>query len=68
MTIHKKRARASEAMIKKMRDQAFVRGGVDVSNLPVALPICDGKRLVRVFVEGYEDVAFWRGIFDNFKN
>ena len=68
MTIHKKRVRTSEAMIKKMRDQAFVRGGVDVSNLPVALPICDGKRLVRVFVEGYEDVAFWRGIFDNFKN
>jgi hypothetical protein len=24
--------------------------------------------LVRVFVEGYEDVAFWRGIFDNFPN
>ena len=68
MTIHKQRVCTSEAMIKKMRDQAFVRGGVDVSNLPVALPICDGKRLVRVFVEGYEDVAFWRGIFDNFKN
>ncbi len=25
-------------------------------------------RLVRVFVEGYEDVAFWRGIFDHFRN
>lgn len=26
------------------------------------------QRLVRVFVEGYEDVAFWRGVFDNFSN
>ncbi|MFR9652941.1 MAG: DUF4435 domain-containing protein [Rikenellaceae bacterium] len=25
-------------------------------------------RLVRVFVEGYEDVAFWRSIFDHFGN
>lgn len=24
-------------------------------------------RLVRVFVEGYDDVAFWRGIFDGFE-
>ena len=24
--------------------------------------------LVRVYVEGYEDVAFWRGIFDHFQN
>ena len=28
----------------------------------------DGRRLVRVYVEGYEDVAFWRGIFDHFHN
>ena len=28
----------------------------------------DGRRVVRVFVEGYEDVAFWRGIFDHFDN
>ena len=62
------RARRCEEMIEKMRDKAFARGGVDVSNLPTALPFSDGKRLVRVFVEGYEDVAFWRGIFDNFKN
>lgn len=28
----------------------------------------DGRRSVQVFVEGYEDVAFWRGIFDHFDN
>ncbi len=26
----------------------------------------DNQRLIKVFVEGYEDVAFWRGVFDNF--
>ena len=24
-------------------------------------------RLVQVFVEGYDDVAFWRGIFDDYE-
>ena len=62
------KARKSEEMIKKMRAKAFAQGKVDVATLPVALPIDDGKRLVRVFVEGYEDVAFWRCIFDNFAN
>ena len=33
-----------------------------------ALPIDPSKRLVKVYVEGYEDVAFWRGIFDRFDN
>lgn len=37
------------------------------AGLPSRLPLGD-KRLVRVFVEGYEDVAFWRGIFDDFEN
>ncbi len=36
--------------------------------LPEALPVDPSQRLVRVFVEGYEDVAFWRGIFDHFSN
>jgi hypothetical protein len=39
-----------------------------MQTLPEPLRIEDGKRLVRVFVEGYEDVAFWRGIFDHFIN
>ncbi len=36
--------------------------------LPRPLPADPNQRLVRVFVEGYEDVAFWRGIFDHFRN
>ena len=28
----------------------------------------DGRERVEVFVEGYEDVAFWRSIFDHFDN
>ena len=30
--------------------------------------IDDGREQVNVFVEGYEDVAFWRSIFDHFDN
>ena len=55
-------------MLEKMRAKALLQGKVDIATLPPTLPIDDGKRLVRVFVEGYEDVAFWRGIFDNFAN
>lgn len=36
--------------------------------LPEILPPEDDRYLVRVYVEGYEDVAFWRGIFDHFHN
>ncbi len=27
-----------------------------------------GCRLIRVYVEGYEDVAFWRGVFDDYES
>lgn len=37
-------------------------------SLPQPLPYHGTKRLVNVYVEGYEDVAFWRGIFDHFHN
>lgn len=37
-------------------------------SLPQPLPYLGTKRLVHVYVEGYEDVAFWRGIFDHFRN
>ena len=60
--------RKREIMLEKIRAKALARGRVDLENLPIPLPIDDGKRLVRVFVEGYEDVAFWRGIFDHFHN
>ena len=62
------RLRKREAMLEKMRAKALLRGKIDLESLPAPLPIDDGKRLVRVFVEGYEDVAFWRGIFDHFAN
>lgn len=38
------------------------------SSLPQPLPVEGSQRLVRVYVEGYEDVAFWRGIFDHYRN
>ncbi len=40
----------------------------DQPQLPKALPVASDQRLVHVYVEGYEDVAFWRGIFDHFSN
>ncbi len=36
--------------------------------LPRPLPTDPNQKLVNVYVEGYEDVAFWRGIFDHFSN
>ncbi|MBE6197277.1 MAG: DUF4435 domain-containing protein [Rikenellaceae bacterium] len=62
------RLRKREEMIERMRAKALVRGKIDIASLPPAIPIDDGRRLVQVFVEGYEDVAFWRGIFDHFAN
>lgn len=35
--------------------------------VPRRLPVPAGKQLIKVFVEGYEDVAFWRGIFDHYE-
>ena len=58
----------NEKRIEKMRTRALASGRVDLATLPLPLRINDGKRLIRVFVEGYEDVAFWRGIFDHFTN
>lgn len=36
--------------------------------MPSRLPREEGKRHVEVFVEGYEDVSFWRGIFDEYES
>ncbi|MFR9496178.1 MAG: DUF4435 domain-containing protein [Rikenellaceae bacterium] len=38
------------------------------NELPHPLPPNPNQKLVRVYVEGYEDVAFWRGVFDHFAN
>ena len=67
-TRRENRERKREMFIEKMRAKALARGKVDLETLPSPMPIDDGKRLVHVFVEGYEDVAFWRCIFDNFPN
>ena len=39
-----------------------------VQNFVMPRRVDDGRRVANVFVEGYEDVAFWRGIFDHFDN
>lgn len=54
------------ASAEKKRYEALLRR--KSSGTPMPESIDDGRRLVRVYVEGYEDVAFWRGIFDHFPN
>ena len=46
----------------------FARRRGTAGDLPQPLPADPDQRLVRGDVEGYEDVAFWRGIFDHFQN
>ena len=53
--------------IEKLRNEA-ARGCKCDSVATLPLPVDDGRRRVQVFVEGYEDVAFWRSIFDHFQN
>jgi hypothetical protein len=36
--------------------------------MPARLPAREGQRLIEVHVEGYDDVAFWRGVFDEFES
>jgi hypothetical protein len=36
--------------------------------LPSRLPAKKGQKIAEVYVEGYEDVAFWRDIFDDFES
>ena len=54
------------ASAEKKRYEALLRRRSAGTSLPESID--DGRRLVRVYVEGYEDVAFWRGIFDHFHN
>lgn len=39
-----------------------------LDQLPKRLPQDPNKKLINVYVEGYEDVAFWRGIFDFYES
>lgn len=55
----------------KKRDSDDRRNGVTATpeeKPPSRLPLKRGKRLVNVYVEGYEDIAFWRGIFDDYES
>lgn len=57
---------------KKSRNKAAPPDGFrnfeGFREVPQVLPTPKGKRLIRVYVEGYEDVAFWRGVFDDFES
>lgn len=57
-----KRSRA-----EKYKNEQYIPRHREHTYVPPAL-IDDGREVVEVFVEGYEDVAFWRGIFDHFDN
>lgn len=52
----------------RFRSERTERGSHTPTRLPEPLPLPEGCRLVRVFVEGYEDVAFWRSIFDSYES
>jgi len=45
----------------------ILRGYEGYGPIPERLPIQKGKRLIKVYVEGYEDIAFWRGVFDHYE-
>lgn len=44
--------------------------GIDGEAAPAMerVPLERSQRLIKVFVEGYEDVAFWRGVFDDYES
>lgn len=58
---------ANKIREKLRRWNPFVRQAGSME-LPRPLPADPDQQLVEVYVEGYEDVAFWRGIFDHFQN
>ena len=55
-------------MTQKNRHRRRDLTAYNPERLPEILPPEDDRYLVQVYVEGYEDVAFWRGIFDHFRN
>jgi len=59
-------------MASRFREKSRKKGAAGAPkasvSLPQPLPADPNQRLVKVYVEGYEDVAFWRGIFDHFRN
>ena len=53
---------------KKYNSRNYFEAAAPTSAEPIASRYANGEyRLVNVFVEGYDDVAFWRGIFDDYE-
>ena len=53
--------------IEKLPCDEFRRHEMARNYVPPRI-VDDGRERVNVYVEGYEDVAFWRSIFDHFDN
>ncbi len=58
----------SQSVTQKIKRMNLVAPKSQRGELPQPLPPNPNQKLVRVYVEGYEDVAFWRGVFDHFTN
>ncbi|MEG1611255.1 MAG: DUF4435 domain-containing protein [Alistipes sp.] len=58
----------ARTIVERLRNINPFSHNATPKELPQPLPADPSMRLVRVFVEGYDDVAFWRGIFDHFRN
>ncbi|MEG1885920.1 MAG: DUF4435 domain-containing protein [Alistipes sp.] len=58
----------ADRIIEKLKKWIPFSSPATLDKLPRPIPVTSSQRLVKVFVEGYDDVAFWRGIFDHFTN
>lgn len=58
---------AKKNRVNRTPNNHFYRRTPQSAALPEPLPADPNQQLVEVYVEGYEDVAFWRGIFDHFR-
>ncbi|MFI3316542.1 MAG: DUF4435 domain-containing protein [Rikenellaceae bacterium] len=56
------------SITQKIKRMNLVAPKAQRGELPRPLPPDPNQKLVKVYVEGYEDVAFWRGVFDHFSN
>ncbi len=56
------------SITQKIKRMNLVAARDKRDDLPQPLPANPNQKLVNVYVEGYEDVAFWRGVFDHFSN
>ncbi len=57
-----------DSITQKVKRMKLITPRNKRGELPKPLPTDPNQKLVRVYVEGYEDVAFWRGVFDHFLN